>query len=65
VFQARCRFSITEGTMNAGTIFVLCLAAGFVIFVAYLAILSRRSGRGTQDPNERKGGPNPRSGGTV
>lgn len=44
--------------MDAGTIFVLCLAAGFVIFVTYLAILSRRSGRNTQDPNERKGGPN-------
>ena len=29
--------------MKAGTIFVLCLAAGFVIFVAYLAILSRRN----------------------
>ncbi len=32
-----------EKTMKAGTIFVLCLAVGIVIFVAYLAILSRRN----------------------
>jgi hypothetical protein len=29
--------------MKAGTIFVLCLAAGFVLFVAYLGVLSRRN----------------------
>lgn len=28
--------------MNAGTIFVLCLAAAFFTFIAYLAILGRR-----------------------
>jgi len=31
--------------MRAGTIFVLCLAAAFGIFVTYMAILSRRSGK--------------------
>jgi hypothetical protein len=29
--------------MNAGTIFVLCLVAGFVMFVIYLTRLSRRT----------------------
>jgi len=29
--------------MTAGTIFVLCLAAGFVMFILYLARLSRRT----------------------
>jgi len=31
--------------MNAGTIFVVCLAAGFLLFVLYLARLSRRTQR--------------------
>jgi hypothetical protein len=29
--------------MSGGTIFVLCLTAAFAVFIAYLAILSRRS----------------------
>jgi hypothetical protein len=35
--------------MNAGTIFVLCLAAGFIAFVVYLAVLSRRGRRDGED----------------
>lgn len=35
--------------MNAGTIFVLCLAAGFLLFVVYLAVLSKRQQRSEQD----------------
>ena len=31
--------------MNAGTIFVLCLAAAFLIFVIYLSRLSRAAKR--------------------
>jgi hypothetical protein len=31
--------------MDAGTIFVLCMAAGFVAFIVYLAIVSRRTRR--------------------
>jgi hypothetical protein len=33
----------SEETMEAGTIFVLCLGAAFLLFVVYLAILSRRA----------------------
>jgi hypothetical protein len=43
--------------MNAGTIFVLCLAAGLVAFVVYLARLSRqvqRSGDAQGRPPDRK-----------
>ena len=49
-------FRGTEETMNAGTIFVLCLAAGFLIFVIYLAVLSRRTDKAGPDSNERKNG---------
>jgi hypothetical protein len=42
--------------MDAATIFVLCLAAGFVIFVAYLAVASRRPGKTGHEVNERKSG---------
>jgi hypothetical protein len=41
-----------ERIMKAGTIFVLCLAVGFVLFVAYLGILSRRN---RQDGAAEKG----------
>jgi hypothetical protein len=43
--------------MNAGTIFVLCLAAGLVAFVVYLARLSRQAQRSDDAqgrPPERK-----------
>jgi len=44
--------------MDAATIFVLCLAAGFVLFVAYLAVASRRSAKTGHAENERKNGTN-------
>jgi hypothetical protein len=44
--------------MDAATIFVLCLAVGFVIFVAYLSVASRRSTTTGHDADERKSGTN-------
>jgi hypothetical protein len=44
--------------MDAATIFVLCLAAGFVNFVVYLSVASRRPGKTGRDANERKDGTN-------
>jgi hypothetical protein len=46
----------SEEMMDAATIFVLCLAAGFVIFVVYLAIASRRFRTTVRDANDRKSG---------
>jgi hypothetical protein len=42
--------------MNAGTIFVLLLAAGFLAFIVYLAILSRRSTKIDDENEKSKGG---------
>jgi hypothetical protein len=44
--------------MDAARIFVLCLTAGFVIFIAYLAVLSRRSGKRDHNANPGKTGTN-------
>jgi hypothetical protein len=46
--------------MNAGTIFVLCLAAGLFGFVIYMAILSRRSSEADSEADKRKNGTNVR-----
>jgi hypothetical protein len=45
--------------MNAGTIFVLCLAAGFLVLVVYLHHLSKRTGR--EEPQSRPAGERPPS----
>jgi hypothetical protein len=39
--------------MSSGTIFVICLTGAFAVFIAYLAILSRRSQK--RDEENRKG----------
>ena len=46
--------------MRAGTIFVLCLAAGLLTFVIYMAVLSRRTSKSDSNANERKNGTNAR-----
>ena len=38
--------------MEAGMIFVLCLGAGFLVVVVYLAVLSRRSQNEGNSPSE-------------
>jgi hypothetical protein len=42
--------------MDAASIFVLCLAAGFVIVIAYLVLVSRRTVKPDRDANQRKSG---------
>jgi ABC-type nickel/cobalt efflux system permease component RcnA len=37
--------------MSGGTIFVLFLAAGFAIFIAYLAVIGRRSRQHSDNDN--------------
>jgi len=42
--------------VNAATIFVLALAGGLVAFVAYLAVLSRRTEREENQSHSAKSG---------
>jgi len=43
--------------MNGGTVFVLLLAVGFLTFVVYMAILSRRSRRAGDERDQHRKDP--------